>query len=852
MKTHAKDYLNEFKASQSLWLKNLIDEAINTNGNISEVKINGIYKLLKDEVAENEATNTTQATNSTDKLTLKKLIHNSGINALKNQESISFSENCNVLFGLNGSGKSSYFRILNEIVGGNEKKDILPNIYLDTAEPISVDIDYLLGASSNQLNWNNTSRAIFPFNVVRVFDSSYLNGLLNKREIDSTLVEPFGLNLFSYIIETIDRLKTKLSAEIQGVKDEKPKINSEKFSLQNKGLFEQNHLNITQEKEVKSKFEFVEEDSKKLDDFKKQHQNLSQQNIQDRIKLESTKYNEIDSIKKSIVETAKKINTFAEEAKNILESYEKFHIESNEFKKQIEVLKKLPSTDSDKWKSFIKSASTYSKEVKDSEEICIYCRQPLQSDALAIVKAYSKYLNNESETELEKVTTKINTLINNLEQISINLQMNQEIKQLFKTTAIESENISICRAMINFYKQCKKLKSDLLFFLSKKEKMVDFLPLSCQNLSSGVDILLADINLNIEKLKSDETTKQTELKKLLDAIVPIEEHKAIFEQKEQIQKWITLGKKIQVLEAKMNAINTRALSSLSKEAHDNLLTENLKTKFVEELQSIGFRNLDVKLENAGVSKGKTQTKLTLYNTDKISSILSEGEQKAVALSIFIAEVRMQAQTNPIIFDDPVNSLDHNIASNFAKRILELDNQIIVFTHNKLFLDSLETAKGNHICGNYNGGCSSKKGKHIYLYTVQSEGRSSKGIVFPRNEDKAKTHLLNAKQYLGESPFSKHNEVASKLRKTVECLIDEKVFNGQVPTKFTSKNNRIHWDSLKQLNNTQDLIGILREVHDRVSGGEMHNGTESEENQIGKEEFDNMVRQLDFIITGNSN
>ncbi|MDD2358551.1 MAG: hypothetical protein PHX13_11640, partial [Thiovulaceae bacterium] len=376
---------------------------------------------------------------------------------------------------------------------------------------------------------------------------------------------------------------------------------------------------------------------------------------------------------------------------------------------------------------------------------------------------------------------------------------------------------------------------------------VDFLPLSYQNLSSSMDILLVSISSNIEKLKSDESTKQVELKKILDAISPLEEHKAIFEQKEQIKKWITLGKKIQVLETKMNAINTRALSSLSKEAHDNLLTENLKTKFLEELQSIGFRNLEVRLENAGVSKGKTQTKLILHNTDRISSVLSEGEQKAVALSIFIAEVRMQSQNNPIIFDDPVNSLDHKIASNFAKRILSLDNQTIVFTHNKLFLDSFETASGAHICKNLiTNGCN-KQGKHIYLYTVQAESKNSKGVISNRQEDKAITHFENAKQYLCESPFSEHNEVASKLRKTVECLIDEKVFNGQVPTKFTSKNNRIHWDSLKQLNNEDSLLNTLREIHDRVSGGEMHNGTESEENQIEKEEFDDMIVKLELII-----
>ena len=111
MKIHAKDYLNEFKASQPLWLKTLIDEAINSNGNILEKQLSSIYKLLKNEVEESTLANITQVTNSIDKLILKKLTHNSGINALKNQQSISFSENCNILFGLNGSGKSSYFRI---------------------------------------------------------------------------------------------------------------------------------------------------------------------------------------------------------------------------------------------------------------------------------------------------------------------------------------------------------------------------------------------------------------------------------------------------------------------------------------------------------------------------------------------------------------------------------------------------------------------------------------------------------------------------------------------------------------------------------------------------------------------
>ena len=81
VKTHAKDYLNEFKESQPLWMQELINEAINTNGKIANEGFKRIYRILKtDEISYQEASKSSFI-NITDKLTIKKLTHNSGINA---------------------------------------------------------------------------------------------------------------------------------------------------------------------------------------------------------------------------------------------------------------------------------------------------------------------------------------------------------------------------------------------------------------------------------------------------------------------------------------------------------------------------------------------------------------------------------------------------------------------------------------------------------------------------------------------------------------------------------------------------------------------------------------------------
>lgn len=108
------------------------------------------------------------------------------------------------------------------------------------------------------------------------------------------------------------------------------------------------------------------------------------------------------------------------------------------------------------------------------------------------------------------------------------------------------------------------------------------------------------------------------------------------------------------------------------------MTETLKQSFKEELNFLGYKNLNIKIENAKGGKGTSSTKLILLKNNDIKAILSEGEQKAVALALFIAESKIQKSKNPIILDDPVNSLDHKIAGKFAQTLLKLDNQVILF------------------------------------------------------------------------------------------------------------------------------------------------------------------------------
>ena len=93
----------------------------------------------------------------------------------------------------------------------------------------------------------------------------------------------------------------------------------------------------------------------------------------------------------------------------------------------------------------------------------------------------------------------------------------------------------------------------------------------------------------------------------------------------------------------------------------------------------------IELKNS-TSKGVQQTELVMKSKTNVTNILSEGEQKAVSIALFLAEIFVAQNKSSIILDDPVNSLDHKMMDCLSDILLQLDNQVIIFTHNIVYYE----------------------------------------------------------------------------------------------------------------------------------------------------------------------
>lgn len=848
MKSHAKEYLLEFADNQQdNWLKALIYEVIQTNGAISKERQKEIYLGLKESKEINFIKPELVTRGSDDFIRITKLVHKCGVNAIEKNQVIKFSDDVTILYGMNGTEKSGYFKILNELVGGNQKKEILSNIYLDTKENIDVDISYKKnGGNISTINWTGNTRSLPDLIKCKVFDSSYLSGLLNVRASDIALIEPLGLGLFAYLINLIDQFKQELENTANSERLRKPNIDLENLSDTFQSIFKSHNFNETQKKEIEKLYIFSSEDEDKLKSIEQEIKDLTQINIQDKIKLISNQKKEIEGLNKSFMLKYNHLLKIEQVLKEKLTNYKEKYEAANKAKEQFEVLKRIPSNDTKEWKDFIIAGMQYSKKINDAQIVCPYCLQSLKdNNAIKIIQSYALFLRDSSQQELNKSIADLNSVKTDLEQLFSEIIIPENIIPILSGVGIGDENLK--DKIIHLNKTYTETRVKLHEKLTKKQYDQIIEITEATLVVNELSRISLDMQGAIDRFSEEAFQKKERITILLSQKNELLEKQSISRQKNEINKWFSITLQEKELYKKASSLRTNQLSTLSTMAHNELVTETLIQNFNEELQAIGHQKLSVRIESAGTRKGVSSTKLVLEKNSELTIVFSEGEQKAVALALFIAEMRLQNNANPIILDDPVNSLDHKIAGKFADRLLSLDNQIILFNHNRLFLDAFETAKEHHICKNIDSGCNTTRGKHIIIYDVISQGKNSKGVLRNHKANFGKTHLEEAKHLLSKTPFDEETKVSNLIRLTVECSIDEVVFNRQVPTKYSNKNSRIEWDNLKRINNDGTMIDLLKGIHGRCSGGEMHNGSEKEENPIEVDEFKQMISTLEGIL-----
>jgi energy-coupling factor transporter ATP-binding protein EcfA2 len=176
----------------------------------------------------------------------------------------------------------------------------------------------------------------------------------------------------------------------------------------------------------------------------------------------------------------------------------------------------------------------------------------------------------------------------------------------------------------------------------------------------------------------------------------LEDRKVLYGARALIEAEVARQVRVELRTSALRDCMTSQVSKLLGTLTGTHVTGALASAFNQELALLGGNHLAVEVVKIGTSKATTYTALALRNAvhDQavVRSVFSEGEQRAISLAWFFAELAISAVKSAIVFDDPVSSLDHDWRRKVAKRLVKeaAQRQVVVFTHDAVFLHMLHT------------------------------------------------------------------------------------------------------------------------------------------------------------------
>lgn len=668
------------------WVRLLVAEVLASGRAVGASTVEKAYKLFRQEKALGKRELPTvpkldfdaRQDESTPPLSLIRLSEVRGVNALVPGAIIEPHEGLTILYGENGTGKTGYSRVFKALANSRTADTILGDIEADTAEAQTAKLEFKLGDDEQMLAWSG-ERGVSPFTRMSIFDSPAVSTHVDD-DLDYVYT-PASLALFNHVTAAIQALTgeidtaiTALSTDSSGLLTRFQRGSSIYPLIETLGA----STGLAELKAKAATGETVEAD---LDSLTQAVAALRANTLSAQITVLKAE----QRVLAQAATAADALVSFDSKAYNdALTKRAQLATDYETFRKELFAAADLPADPDDTWSDFIEAGETYRQHLTElgahDSDRCLYCRQSLLDPARDLLSRYSTYLEDKISADIRDT----DSLLARFKQEAAGIE-GKDCAQFVDEYQAEEEQPS-------YFAQVEAIEGARSALASA---VADSKPASLTiadivtQLKTDVDAALKTAEEGITTLEAQQQNrtqllaeKQTELVELKDAVELGTSWPLIEGQVRSAKE----ADQLKTLKRPLSSL-TRAVTALAKTTSDQLINQSFDALFLEECDAL--RAPTLKLQFVG-REGRAHRRKVLSGKHKPSRVLSEGEQKVLALADFLAEARLAGITAPVIFDDPVSSLDHRRINEVAQRIAALadNNQVIVFTHDILFATTL--------------------------------------------------------------------------------------------------------------------------------------------------------------------
>ena len=749
---------------------------------------------------------------------LREICNAKGVNALVEGQELKFGPKLSVIYGPNASGKSGYARILKvACFTRSEDTEILGNVHTDTdiqqqasatcvfADESTVDLSE--GKICPQLRDNF---AVFDSSCIRIYTDT-------KKDFN---VSPYGFDVFPGLVKITSRIRALLREEV--IK-RTPEIDTFKIEGSSSLIAQRlNNLNADTDIEELAKLkEFGDAEENKVKEITHQIEELLKKDPAELIKQKEGYVRDIAKLAIKISDIDRDLGIeIAKQVESSIIGVGKLRgiadaASAAQFGKE-----PVQPIGTQAWRALIETAIAYNNEAypglgfpaNTADVRCVLCQQFLSEEARDRLSRFFAFVRSGAEKNLKTAKQKLDSLRKKLEDIDITFFGEESaLRRTLEDCDSNLEN------NVRIYLADYSNRREKLFKIVDQEKWSE-IPAIGKSPVSGCQDLQKKLEEEIAGLKKRDISERK--KKLSDELQYLKDRKwlsTIFlKMKESVEnmQWIRKAKLAEP------SLNPRHITEKQRDIIKELVGKGFIKRFLEECESLDIY-LPLSIKIAG-EEGVTHRKLAVGSVDKLipapSRVLSEGEQTAVALADFLVEIGLNKQPLGIIFDDPVNSLDHIRKEKIAKRLVGEANtrQVIIFTHDILFTHHLAEAAVSKEVDFTASTISIDPSDNIPGYVNRT--------VFPyvhyekASASQARNYLDEAKKLTGASQMEKLVLGISALRAAYEDFIQRHIFNDVIgrwreQIKATALSN-IYLDekSLKEIEDRYSFLSRYEKGH----------------------------------------
>lgn len=718
-----------------------------------------------------------------DAVTLVSMRQVSNVNRLAANQTLRFApKGLTVIYGGNGSGKSGYARVLKRACRSRDvSEDVRPNALekLGSQGTPQAVFDIELDGKALTVSWQKGNPSPNELATVAVFDTLCARAYLDEQQEIAYL--PFGLDIVENLAQVVlpkivEKLNAELAATLTTTDAFKHLLGPTKVGELIAALSEKTKI-----VDVESLAQMSPEETASLAVLEKTLNESDPKAKAIAFKLAAARVTGLEN--KIIVATAWVKN----------EAIQKLVLMDTETEQAIaaeaaaatalradEAL--LPGTGDPTWKALFHAARQFSAEsaypghefphVHDGSQ-CVLCQQPLFPDASERLARFEDYIQaNVAKVAAEK---------RNARSVALTKIQNAAI-------AIDVENSLIdelghldpeVMAEISAFDIAVKARRDWLLAAQQAHSWegAPALPTDpCIRLKAIIEAQ------TIQEKNYEKATNDNQRLALQKQLAELKARAALAPHQQAVLDLIERMKTKTLLMKCKDDLRTKPISDKAKEFASKTVTIPLRTALKNEFEALGVSMTMPRLDES-VAKGKMRHKLELdlEAAAEIRDILSEGEQRSIAIGAFLAELCTGGHDGGIIFDDPVSSLDHFRRQNVARRLVEEAKvrQVIIFTHDTSFLgelrDLIELSKIDHLI-------------HHLEWDGAFAGKVTEGLPWHHQSFKERIDKLQQAQsklsknwptYPNEAESASMRTQYSNLRATIERVIQDVIFNGVV-------------------------------------------------------------------------